>query len=110
MSNKPPLESPPRSQAVPSAETVAPLTPEAYRIAVTVRVCHMLRIAIERNGNVYHGGLIPNLTSVTDCLTIPFALLKEQVSKTPDLDPAKPFDPFTWQPPASTFVRPKGRI
>lgn len=81
------------------------LTPEAFRIAVAVRVCHVFRIALERNQNVYSGGLIPNLTSITDCLTIPFEVLKRTVQSNPDLDPAKPFDP-SWQPPVSSFVRP----
>jgi len=81
------------------------LTPEDYRIAVAVRVCHMFRIALERNGNVYSGGLVPNLTSIQDCLVIPFDVLQRTVATNPDLDPYKPFDPFTWQPPVSSFVR-----
>ena len=92
-----------RSSAVFATEEL--MTNEEYRIAVAVRVCHMFRIALERNGDRYHGGLVPNLTSITDCLIIPFDVLKRTVDADPDLDPEKPFDPFTWQPPVSSFVR-----
>lgn len=96
----------PTPAAPGSPLTDLPITPESFRIAVVGRVLALFRVALDNNGNVYHGGLIPNLTSITDCLAIPFERLKEEVAKNPILDPAKPFDPFTWQPPASPFVRP----
>jgi hypothetical protein len=56
-----------------------------YRCLVAVVVSGMLRNAIEANNNLYHGGLVPNLTSVQDVLTMPFAMLYEQTQRIPDM-------------------------
>ena len=56
-----------------------------FRIKVAHRVCELLRQALEFNDNRYSGSLAPNLTSVTDCLTIPIDILKQQVAITPQL-------------------------
>jgi hypothetical protein len=63
----------------------------AFRIAVTLKVCDAFRGALEANGNRYDGRLVPNLTSITDVLTLPFSALVEQVRRDPRLEP----DPVT---------------
>ncbi len=40
---------------------------------------------MNRNGQCYSGSLIPNLTSVTDILTMPFDFLVEQMKLTPSV-------------------------
>jgi len=67
-----------------------PLQQAEFRIAVTLKLAKLLRAALEANGNRYSGGLVPNLTSVTDCLTIPFPLLLDQVRNTPEIWPDGP--------------------
>lgn len=58
-----------------------------FRCAVALKVAELLRRALEANGNRYHGGLAPNLTSITDVLHIPYSLLCQQVRQTPALLP-----------------------
>lgn len=55
------------------------LADHKFRIEVTCRIIDLLRQAIQRNKNIYVGHLVPNLTSVTDALTIPILVLREQV-------------------------------
>ena len=52
-----------------------------YRIRIAVKVCNLFRDALEANGNRYHGGLVPNLTSITDVFVLPFDVLQEQVGQ-----------------------------
>jgi len=54
------------------------------RIGVALVVLQKLREAIEANGNVYHVALVPNLTSVSDVLTLPEGILQQQLA-TPDM-------------------------
>lgn len=56
-----------------------------FRARIAVRMCYLLREAIERNQNVYSGSLIPNLTSVTDVLTIDYEQLVAEVRKHPQI-------------------------
>lgn len=70
-----------------------------FRIKIALRVCAMFRASLERNGNRYHGGLIPNLTSITDCLTIPFDILERQVAIAPELQVER--SPFERSPAPS---------
>ncbi len=58
-----------------------------FRIAVALKVCNLFREALQKSGNRYHGGLVPNLTSITDCLTLPFGTLMQQVELTPEIRP-----------------------
>lgn len=60
---------------------------EVTRMAIALIVLGKLREAIEANGNRYHGGLVPNLTSVSDVLTLPADILTEQVKMYPELMP-----------------------
>lgn len=60
---------------------------EVTRMAIALIVLGKLREAIEANGNRYHGGLVPNLTSVSDVLTLPPDILTEQVKMYPELMP-----------------------
>ena len=62
------------------------------RCTVALRVVNFLRQAIENNRNVYHGGLVPNITSVSDVLTMDFPMLLDQIAKTPALNPAYPIE------------------
>jgi hypothetical protein len=57
------------------------------RIAVALRVAELLRVALERSGNCYSGSLVPNLTSLTDVLHLPFATLWQQLELTPVVRP-----------------------
>jgi hypothetical protein len=59
----------------------------AFRIAVALKVCDAFRAALEANGNRYDGRLVPNLTSITDVLTLPFSALVEQTRHDPRLGP-----------------------
>jgi hypothetical protein len=59
----------------------------AFRIAVALRVCEAFRQALEANGDRYDGRLVPNLTSITDVLTLPFSVLVEQIRRDPRLEP-----------------------
>lgn len=54
------------------------------RIGVALVVLQKLREAIEANNNVYHGALVPNLTSVSDVLTLPESILRIQL-ETPEM-------------------------
>ena len=45
------------------------MTPET-RLNMIVRTVNLLRAEIERNGNRYNGGMVPNLTSITDLATV----------------------------------------
>lgn len=60
----------------------------AFRIAVACKVIEAFRQALEANGDRYHGGLVPNLTSITDVLTMPFGVLVEQIRHDPRLEPS----------------------
>lgn len=51
------------------------------RIEAAIKVCNLLREAIEQNGNVYSGSLIPNLTSVTDVLGQPFEVIEPALAE-----------------------------
>lgn len=53
------------------------MTPEA-RIVVALKLVDRVRQSIESNGGKYSGAMSPNLTSITDVLTLPDALLKTQ--------------------------------
>lgn len=57
------------------------------RMAVALLTLQKLREAIEANGNYYHGGLVPNLMSVQDVLTLPDSLLDDQLTKIPEIVP-----------------------
>lgn len=59
------------------------ITP-AFRIVLALKICRALRKVIEKNGGVYHGSLVPNLTSVTDVFSLSDATLAEQIETFPD--------------------------
>lgn len=77
------------------------MTPEdklIFRIACALNVCEALRAALEKNGNAYSGVQVPNLTSITDVLHIPFDILLAQS----DITSGVGFDgvrhEFNWKP------------
>lgn len=51
-----------------------------FRIACALKMTNMFRAALEANGNLYHGGLSPNITSISDVLHMPFDMLVHQVN------------------------------
>lgn len=53
------------------------------RIALALIIAQELRTQIEANGGFYDGRMAPNLTSITDVLSISDALLKSQIPKLP---------------------------
>lgn len=59
-----------------------------FRIIVACRMVDLFRQSIELNGGRYIGHMVPNLTSITDVLTLPMETLREQVAKEPELAPA----------------------
>lgn len=63
------------------------MTP-ARRVVAALKAARLLREALEANGNEYSGALVPNLTTITDILTIPDALLEEQLVRNPQLQPS----------------------
>lgn len=60
-----------------------------YRIAIALKTVEMFRQALEANGGRYHGGLVPNLTSITDVLCLPFDVLEKQMIPYPQLVPSE---------------------
>jgi hypothetical protein len=56
-----------------------------FRIAVALLTVQAFRDELEKRGNVYSGAMSPNLTSISDVLTLPDLLLREQVEKIPQL-------------------------
>lgn len=72
-----------------------------FRIRVAGRVLMLFREALEANGNLYHGGMVPNLTSVTDIFVMPYALLQSTVYTEPVLNPDNP------EPPRLCDIRPR---
>jgi hypothetical protein len=62
-------------------------TPEQLKLRIfcALRVVSLLRDAMQRNGDKYSGSLIPNTTSVTDILTMPWAVLCKQIEQCPSL-------------------------
>lgn len=59
------------------------MSDEEIRIKVTVKIVNLLRDAIEKNNNVYSGSLIPNITSITDALTMPIYEIYKVVADNP---------------------------
>lgn len=55
------------------------------RIGLALVVLEKLREQIESNGNVYSGQMRPSLTSVADVLTLPDAILEDQIARSPEL-------------------------
>lgn len=66
------------------------MAPDELRVAVALRVTNFLRQAIELNRNLYHGGMVPNFTSLCEVLTMPIEELRTQVNAWPELNPAYP--------------------
>jgi hypothetical protein len=62
-------------------------TPEQLKLRIfcALRVVSLLRDAMQRNGDKYSGSLIPNTTSVTDILTMPWVMLCKQMEQCPSL-------------------------
>ena len=56
------------------------------RIKLVPRVVELLRLEIERNGNVYDGRMVPNLTSISDLCTAPSALIETAEASVADLE------------------------
>lgn len=63
-------------------------SPELTRIGVACIVLNMFREALEKNNNVYNGSLVPNLMSIQDVLTLPDAVLKDQLAHYPAILPS----------------------
>lgn len=57
------------------------------RMGVALVVLQKLREALEANGNYYRGTLVPNLTSVSDILTLPWDVFDATIIKHPELVP-----------------------
>lgn len=60
---------------------------QTLRIGVALVVLQKLREAIEANGNVYHGSLVPNMTSVSDVLTLSDECFQQQLQLNPQVRP-----------------------
>ncbi len=56
-----------------------------FRLACVVQIAELLREAIERNGGVYSGALVPNIQSIADTCALPWPMLVEQVAMFPPL-------------------------
>ncbi len=65
------------------SETPTATQQEQFRLTVAVQTVNLLRDAIEANGNVYSGHLVPNFTSVTDLLVCDFDDLVQEVRDWP---------------------------
>ena len=55
------------------------------RVGLALTVLQKVREEIESNGNIYSGALKPNLTSVSDVLTLPDGMLDEQIAANPEI-------------------------
>ncbi len=81
------------------AETIPDYAPDvAFRMACIVQTAELLREAIARNGDKYHGSLVPNIQSVEDIPALPFSMLVEQVAMFPPLVERLRMAGF-WPPP-----------
>jgi hypothetical protein len=63
------------------------MNPLIVRIGVALLTVQELRKAIERNDNVYSGGLVPNLQSITDILTLSPDIFNQQLEMIKTSDP-----------------------
>lgn len=59
------------------------ITPE-YRVALTINIINAFRESLESRKNVYHGTMIPNITSITDALTFSDEMLEKQLLFIPE--------------------------
>lgn len=56
-----------------------------FRLACVVQVAELLRDAINRNGGMYSGSLVPNIQSISDVCAVPYPMLVDQVKQWPPL-------------------------
>jgi hypothetical protein len=59
----------------------------AYRMGVAILTVNALADNIHNNRGLYSGGMVPNLTSVQEVLSIPFDVLVQQVKMFPQVAP-----------------------
>ncbi len=58
------------------------ISPE-YRVVLAINIISAFRQTLENRGNQYDGIMIPNITSITDALTISDELLMNQIPHIP---------------------------